>query len=103
MNQLEGASKNQPPLRSAKPSRLAQVMAFLAICVAGAGGGIIGYAYQDIQCDSNCGIRLGLYALGGAVVASVGVAIIVVLVLRAMEEWQGANSASNSSRAKRKS
>lgn len=78
------------PHRSARPSKRARAFAFLAICIAGASGGTIGYAYEKIQCDENCGLSLGLYILLGAVVASVGIAIIVVLILRAMEEWKSA-------------
>lgn len=74
--------------RSARPSKRAQVLAFLAICIAGASGGLIGYAYQNIQCDEDCGISIGFFTLLGSAVASIGVAIIVVLILRAMEEWQ---------------
>lgn len=79
------------PHRSALPSRRSRIFAFLAICLAGVSGGIIGYSYESIQCDEDCGLSLGLYTLLGAVVASVGIAILVVLILRAMEEWKSQN------------
>ncbi len=85
---MNAAAGSGPPLRSALPSRRARVLAFVSICLAGLCGGITGYAYEDIQCDGDCGISIGLYTLGGALLASTGVAIISVLALRAMEEWQ---------------
>jgi hypothetical protein len=63
------------------------VLAFAAIIVAGVCGGIIGYAFIDLQCDGDCSVQTGLGALIGAVGAAVGVAVISVLTLRAMGEW----------------
>lgn len=73
--------------RSAAPSLGARILAFAAILVAGVCGGIIGYAFIDLQCDGDCGLQTGLGALVGAVGAAVGVAVISVLTLRAMGEW----------------
>lgn len=65
----------------------ARALAFAAILLAGVCGGIIGYAFIDLQCDGDCGLQTGLGALVGAVGAAVGVAVIAVLTLRAMGEW----------------
>jgi hypothetical protein len=72
---------------SAAPSVGARVLAFASILVAGVCGGLIGYAFMDLQCTGDCGTQKGLGALVGAVGAAVGVAVIAVLTLRAMGEW----------------
>ena len=73
---------------SALPSVLARSVAFLAILVGGLCGGLIGYAFIDTQCESDCATWNGIGAIVGAVFAAVGVAVIAVLTLRAMDEWQ---------------
>lgn len=73
---------------TALPSTAARVLAFAAVIVAGACGGLIGYAVVDLQCDGDCTLAAGIGALVGAVFAAVGVAVVAVLVLRAMAEWK---------------
>jgi uncharacterized membrane protein len=68
------------------PSRGSFVIAFTAVVVAGALGGIIGYGITDVSTDSGAAQFLG--ALVGAAVGAVGVGIVAVLVLRAMAEWK---------------
>jgi hypothetical protein len=63
------------------------VLAFVAIVVAGLAGGMIGWSFADIQCTGNCGTASGVGAIIGGTVAAVGVAIVAVLALRAMGEW----------------
>ncbi len=72
---------------SALPSRLSRVLAFVAVLIGGLCGGLIGYAFTDLQCDGDCTVQAGLGGLAGAVVGAVGVAIVAVLTLRAMDEW----------------
>ena len=101
---------------SALPSVAARALAFVAIVLGGLCGGLIGYAVTDLQCgtpeatveldrdgqpvegasiperdpDDAAGCRT-LAAVGGLVGAAVGaggVAVISVLVLRAMAEWR---------------
>jgi hypothetical protein len=72
---------------SALPSVGAGVLAFSAIIIAGICGGLIGYAFTDLQCEGNCTVPSGLSAIIGAVAAAGGVAVVVVLALRAMGEW----------------
>ncbi len=67
-------------------------MAFVAILVAGGCGLLIGNAFVGLQCQGDCGVQRGLGALGGAVMAAAGVAVIAVLVLRAMGEWKAGES-----------
>lgn len=62
-------------------------MAFTSILLAGLCGGLIGFAFVDLQCTGECGGPQTAAALIGAVVAAGGVAIVAVLVLRAMGEW----------------
>lgn len=64
------------------------MLGFAAILVAGLCGGLIGYAFTDLQCDGDCALPNGLSAIAGAVVAAGGVAVVVVLALRAMGEWR---------------
>ena len=85
---------------SALPSTTARLLAFLAIVFAGLCGAFIGWSVVDIQCgaqdrpgaeqqaDDGCGTLRGLGAVGGAVVGAGGVAVVAVLVLRAMAEWR---------------
>ncbi len=63
-------------------------MAFTAILVAGLCGLLIGRALVDVQCRDDCGLARGLGALAGGAVAAGGVAVVAVLVLRAMSEWR---------------
>jgi hypothetical protein len=73
---------------SAIPSPLARAVAFVGILLGGLAGALIGFALVDIQCDGDCAVAKGLGILVGAVVAAGGLAIVAVLVLRAMGEWR---------------
>jgi hypothetical protein len=79
---------DEPEIDSALPSTGARILAFLAILVAGLCGGLIGYAVTDLQCEGSCTANKGVGALVGAAFAAIGVAVISVLALRAMGEWQ---------------
>jgi hypothetical protein len=72
---------------TAAPPLAARITAFVAIVVAGLCGGLIGYAVVDLQCSGDCGVWVGIGGLVGAVTGAVGVAVIAVLALRAMGEW----------------
>ena len=73
---------------SALPPPAARIAAFVAVLIAGAAGGLIGYTLVRIQCDGNCGLPLGVGTLLGAVTAAIGMSIVAVLVLRAAGEWR---------------
>ncbi|MFP5316983.1 MAG: hypothetical protein ACLGI2_01670 [Acidimicrobiia bacterium] len=73
---------------SALPSGKARLVAFLAVLVSGLCGLLIGRALVDVQCRGDCDVALGLGAIAGAVLAAGGVAVVAVLVLRAMSEWK---------------
>lgn len=73
---------------SALPSTGARAAAFAAIVVAGVCGGLIGYAFVELQCEGDCTVAAGLSGLVGAVLFAVGVGIVAVLALRAMGEWR---------------
>ncbi len=77
-----------PEERSALPPKGARWLAFAAIVLGGLCGGLIGFAYIDLQCEGNCSLWTGLGALIGAVAGAVGLAVVAVLTLRAMEEWR---------------
>jgi hypothetical protein len=73
---------------NALPSVGARVVAFVAILLAGLCGGIIGYAFVDLQSEGDSGLQAGLGALVGALIGAIGVAIVATLALRAMGEWR---------------
>jgi len=73
---------------SALPSRTARALAFVAIIVAGVCGGLIGYSIVNVSCHGQCTTPEGGGAITGAVLAAGGVAVVAVLVLRAMGEWR---------------
>ena len=77
---------------SAAPSRPARALAFSSIVIAGLCGGLIGYAFTDLQCTDGCSTLAGVGALAGALIGAVGVAIVATLVLRAMDEWESVKS-----------
>jgi hypothetical protein len=78
----------EPRPLSAIPSPGARAVAFVGILLGGLAGALIGYALVDLQCDGDCSLAKGLGILFGAVVAAGGMAIVAVLVLRAMGEWR---------------
>lgn len=92
---------------TALPSVTARLLAFLAILIAGACGGLIGWSVTDLQCGNDDDPRAAeeagrdpdegedgcaTWAAGGgalgATVFAGGTAIVSVLVLRAMAEWR---------------
>ena len=73
---------------SALPSPAARVAAFVAICLAGLAGALIGYSLVELQCDGDCAVPLGLGLFAGAVLAAGGMSVVAVLVLRALGEWR---------------
>jgi hypothetical protein len=104
---LAGVSDRPTPVArpyapSALPSTTARLLAFLAIVLGGVCGGLIGWSVTDLQCgpepragveaeaedDGGCDTIAGLGAVVGAVVGAGGVAVVAVLVLRAMAEWR---------------
>jgi len=78
---------------SAAPPVGPRVLAVVAIVVAGLCGGLIGYAFTDLQCDDGCPALAGGVGVLGAVIAAAGVAVVAVLTLRAMAEWQASERA----------
>jgi hypothetical protein len=81
-------------LPSAAPPSGARVLAVVSILVAGLCGGMIGFSVVDLS-DPDAGAKAALGALIGAVFAAGGVAIVAVLVLRAMTEWHSMNRDEN--------
>lgn len=73
---------------SALPSVQARVLAFLAIVIGGGSGALIGYSYAHITCHGACATPEGIGAIIGGGLAAGGVAVVAVLVLRAMGEWR---------------
>jgi hypothetical protein len=73
---------------SALPSVGVRVAAFGAIVLAGLAGALIGYSLVSLQCDGDCGVPEGIGLLLGAVIAAGGMAVVAVLVMRAMGEWR---------------
>ena len=80
---------------SALPSVTARLVAFAAILVAGICGLLIGRALVDIQCEGDCGVAQGVAGGVAGVLAAGGVAVVAVLVLRAMGEWRARGGTSS--------
>lgn len=76
---------------SAIPSVAVRVTAFVSILLAGLAGGLIGYSLIDIQCEGDCATPTGIGVLIGAVLSAAGMAVVAVLVMRAIGEWREAN------------
>lgn len=81
------APPSERPL-SALPSPAARAAAFVAILVGGFAGGLIGYTLVKLQCDGDCALPLGIGTFVGAVLAAAGMAVVAILVLRALGEWR---------------
>lgn len=77
-----------PYAPSALPPAGARILAFIAILVGGASGGLIGYGFTDLQCSADCTVLAGGAGVVGAVLGAVGVGVVAVLALRAMGEWR---------------
>lgn len=73
---------------SALPTVGVRISAFVAICLSGLAGALIGYSLISLQCEGDCGVPFGIGILIGAVVAAGGMAVVAVLVMRALGEWR---------------
>jgi hypothetical protein len=73
---------------SALPSVAVRIGAFTAICLSGLAGALIGFSIVDLQCEGDCAVPNGIGLLVGAVAAAGGMAIVAVLVMRALGEWR---------------
>ena len=76
------------PTLSALPSVGVRIVAFVAICLSGLAGALIGYSLVSLQCEGDCALPTGLGLLVGALTAAVGMAVVAVLVMRAIGEWR---------------
>jgi hypothetical protein len=73
---------------SALPSVGVRVAAFAAIVISGLAGALIGYSLVSLQCEGSCGVPTGIGLLTGALVAAGGMAVVAVVVMRALGEWR---------------
>ncbi|MFZ4432694.1 MAG: hypothetical protein ACOYOQ_05790 [Microthrixaceae bacterium] len=71
---------------SALPSVLARSLAFASILLGGVAGGFIGYAFGELGGFSR--LATGVLLVLSAAAAAGGVAVVAVLTLRALGEWQ---------------
>ena len=69
--------------------------------IAGICGGLIGYAFVDLQCEGDCSVPKGLGLLAGAIISAGGMAVVAVLALRAMGEWREINDRERAGHAPR--
>jgi hypothetical protein len=86
---------------SALPSVGIRVSAFAAICLSGLAGALIGYSLVALQCDGDCSVWTGLGLLVGALGAAGGMAVVAVLVMRAIGEWREFEDRANAGHAPR--
>ena len=73
---------------SALPSSVARILAFVSILAGGAIGAVIGYGVTKVSSANASSTALGIGALVGALFIAGGIAVVAVLVLRAMGEWR---------------
>ena len=83
----------EPQAPPATPTTTARWLAFAAIIIGGACGGLIGYGFTDLQCDDGCSTAAAFGGLVGAVLGAGGLAIVAVLGLRAIAEWESIQDA----------
>lgn len=86
---------------SALPSVGVRIAAFAAICLSGLAGALIGYSLVSLQCEGDCGLAAGIGLSIGALGAAAGMAIVAVLVMRAMGEWREFEDRANAGHAPR--
>lgn len=78
---------NPPVSVNAAPPLIARVLAVAAILIGGLCGGLIGFAVIDISCTDGCTTEASIVGLLSAIACAIGVAVVAVLALRAMAEW----------------
>lgn len=78
---------SRPRELSALPPQTARAIAFAMIVIVGVLGAILGYALGNATCTDDCSLKAGSFLLIGAVAGALGSAIMSVLALRAMGEW----------------
>ena len=81
----ESESRRAPV--SALPSQAARALAFIAIVVGGLAGAVIGFGVAKVSCTGDCTAQKAGGSIIGALFIGIGIAIVAVLVLRAMGEW----------------
>jgi hypothetical protein len=86
--QPRDADLDEGTLPAGLPSRGAYLLAFASVVVAGLFGAIIGYGLVNVSSEDATATEKLLGTLVGSVVAAGGVAIVAILVLRAMSEWK---------------
>jgi hypothetical protein len=64
------------------------VAAFVAILIGGACGALIGYGVMRVQYPSGHTFGKAVGTIVSALIVSTGIAVLSVLVLRAMGEWR---------------
>ena len=87
MTQAKSSVPGPPAVPSAAPPLLARALAIAAIIIAGVCGGLIGYAVTNVQCTDDCPWLATLAGSASAILTAIGVAVVAVLTLRAMAEW----------------
>jgi hypothetical protein len=73
--------------QTAAPPLLARVLAIVSIMIGGLCGGLIGFAVTDVSCTDGCTSTAGVVGFASAIGCALGVAVVAVLALRAMAEW----------------
>jgi predicted lipid-binding transport protein (Tim44 family) len=79
------------------PPAGARWLAFGSILLGGLLGGLIGYGTADLMVDSSLWVAVG--GLVGAIAGAVGVGVVAMLTLRAMNEWKSVDHPESETRA----
>ena len=80
-----------------RPPSSARWLAFGSILLGGLLGGLIGYGTADLMVSSSLVVTLG--GLGGAIAGAIGVGVVAMLTLRAMNEWRSVSYPESETRA----
>jgi uncharacterized protein YqgC (DUF456 family) len=76
---------DQPP---GVPTRAMFVLAFFGVVVSGLLGALAAYGIVDLDCRGECPTNAAFAAAIGALVGTVGGAVVAILVLRARALWR---------------
>lgn len=73
---------------SALPSLRLRIGVFVMILAAGALGAVIGASYGSLACTGDCQTATGATMFVGALVPTIGAAIVARIVLRGSDGWR---------------
>jgi hypothetical protein len=89
---VPGSGEEHPFDTGPGPSRVAFLVAYAGVVVAGLLGAAIGFGFVDAACGGDCTLEKAIGAVVAGAGAAIGVGVVAVLTLRAMAEWKRTGS-----------